>query len=146
VDEESSTDPILERKIRHFVYPLDPGDLHQIKVWRQGAGRVDLASSGGHQAEFSGRRIFPYNFLLKHYPLRSPEQARRKIFVERRPRYAPHEREIGWHIHYDELNADHRFIWNAAELIDFEAPATRRAYLLESIARLGIISHAADAR
>ena len=99
----------LERQIRHFEYSRVPGHFSQTKVWRQGAERIDLASSGGHQAQFPGNKIFPYKFLLKHYPLRSPEQARRKIFVERQPRYAPQERAIGWHTHYDEFKADQRF-------------------------------------
>ena len=82
--------------------------------------------------------------LLKHYPLRNPGQARRKVFGERRPRYSPEEREFGWHTHYDEIQAYHPFKWDAAELIDFEAPATRRIYLLESIAGIGIVRNTAD--
>jgi hypothetical protein len=139
VDAELSPTLSLERQIRNFEYSRAIGHFSQIRVWRQGTERVDLASSGGHEAQFSGRKIFPYKFLLKHYPLRSAEQARRKIFVERRPRYAPAEREFGWHIHYDEFEADQRFVWSAADLIDFEAPATRRTYLVESIAGIGII-------
>ena len=144
VDDGRSPAPSLERQIRHFEYSRVPGHFLQIKVWRQGGQRVDLARSGGHQAEFAGRRIFPYKFLLKHYPLRSTEQARRKIFSERRPRYAPQERDMGWHTHYNECRADQRFIWDAADLIDFDAPATRATYLLESIAGIGIIRGTAD--
>jgi hypothetical protein len=139
VDDGLSAAAGLERHIRHFGYSRLPAHFEQTKAWRQGFARVDLASSGGHQAEFPGRKIFPYKFLLKHYPLRSPEQARRKIFGERRSRYAPEERAIGWHTHYDDFDVGDRFIWNPAELIDFEAPATRRTYLLESIAGIGIV-------
>lgn len=132
----------LERHARHFEYSRELGHFEQIKVWRQPAGRVDLVSSGGHQARFPGRKTFPYKFLLKHYPLRTPQQARVKIFCERRPRYSPEERKMGWHTHYDHFSTEQPFLWDAVELIDFEAPATRGTYLLESIAGIGIVRHA----
>jgi hypothetical protein len=133
----------LEREIRYFEYSRVPAHFDQIKAWRQGSGRVDLGS-GGHHAEFPGRRVFPYKFLLKHYPLRSTEQARRKIFDERRPRYSPEERSMGWHTHYDQFTVGDRFVWDAGELIDFEAPETRSRYLVESIAGIGIRQDGAE--
>lgn len=136
----------LERHTRHFEYSREIGHFEQIKVWRQPVGRVDLASTGGHQARFPGRKIFPYKFLLKHYPLRNPQQARQKIFRDRRPRYSPEEREMGWHTHYDQFDAGQPFIWDAGELIDFEAPATRGIYLLESIAGIGIVRNTAETK
>ena len=36
-------------------------------------------------------------------------------------------------------------MWNAAEVIDFEAPAARRTHLLEATAGMGIICNTADA-
>ena len=50
------------------------------------AQQPDLAGSGGHEAVFTGRRVFPYNFLSKHYPVRSQAHGERKIFVERSAR------------------------------------------------------------
>ena len=38
---------------------------------------------GGHDARFPGRRVFPYKFLLLHYPARSQEQGERKVFRDR---------------------------------------------------------------
>jgi hypothetical protein len=129
----------LERHIRHFEFSADPAYFIQAKAWRQSIKPVGLVHTAGHDAYFPERRIFPYKFLLKHYPLRSPSQARRKIFVERRPRFAPEERGAGWHYHYDAFDKNDSYVWNAAELIDFEAPATRFRFLVEMISGVGIV-------
>jgi hypothetical protein len=90
----------------------------QIRAWRA-RSRVDLASSGGHEAQFEGRRVFPYHFLLKHYPLRSQEQAERKVYRERRGRWNQAERARGWHHHYDHIPDGQSFIWPAEGLSEF---------------------------
>ena len=46
-----------------------PYDRVQIRCWKK-APDVDLASSGGHEARFEGRRVFPLRFILRHYPIR----------------------------------------------------------------------------
>jgi len=80
-----------------------PCDEIQIKAWKHNpAFPVDLVSTGGHAAEFVGRCVFPIKFLLRHYPLRSTEQQRRKIAVERRARFDPIEVDVGWHLQYDD--------------------------------------------
>jgi hypothetical protein len=139
IDGEFAPGRGLERHIRHFEFSNDRADFIQAKAWRQSTKPVGLAHTAGHDAYFPERRIFPYKFLLKHYPLRSPSQARRKIFVERRPRFAPEERKAGWHYHYDTFDENDSYIWNAAELIDFEAPATRFRFLVETISGIGIV-------
>ena len=73
----------------------------QIRCWKKTAEKVDLVSTGGHETIFTGRRVFPIRFPMRHYPLRSAEHARRKVNQERRPRFDPAERARGWHIHYD---------------------------------------------
>lgn len=139
IDDRFAPGRVLERHIHHFQFSVGPADFIQTKAWRQSSKAVGLVHTGGHDAYFSERRIFPYKFLLKHYPLRSPSQARRKIFIERRPRFAPEEREAGWHHHYDAFDKNDSYIWNAAELIDHEAPATRFRFLVEFISRVGIV-------
>jgi hypothetical protein len=146
VDDGFAPGQVLERHIHHFHFSADPADFIQTKAWRQSSKTVRLAHTGGHDAYFPERRIFPYKFLLKHYPLRSPSQARRKIFIERRPRFAPEEREAGWHRHYDAFDNNDSYIWNAAELIDNEAPATRFRFLVEFISRVGIVRDKLTAR
>jgi hypothetical protein len=100
---------------------------------------VRLVESAGHEAGFAGRRIFPYKFVLKHYPLRGPAHARRKIFVDRRPRYSPEERAEGWHVHYDHWTAEDRFVWDRRDLIEFDEERTRRDFLVELISGIGIV-------
>jgi hypothetical protein len=92
--------------------------LLQVKGWSS-RSRVDLATSGGHEAAFAGRRVFPYRFMLKHYPIRSQAQAEGKIFRDRLPRWNPAERSQGWHVQYDGIAPGQRFIWAAESLTPF---------------------------
>lgn len=78
---------------------------------------------GGHDMAFDGRRVYPTRFILRHYPFRTQAQAERKVFVERRPRYAPANRAKGWHMHLDHIRPGHRFIQEPAGLREYD-PAT----------------------
>lgn len=71
------------------------------------------------------KRVFPLNFVLRHYSLRNPEQARRKVLQERIPRFTEERRERGWHVHYDALVTDHPFIWPPDELNTWEWDSPR---------------------
>ena len=127
-----------ERSLTLFEFDDQPGSFWQVKAWFQGAEPVDLVSVGGHQALFSDRRIFPYKFILKHYPLRSPEQGRRKVFRDRLPRYSPEEIAKGWHHHYNHLEPSDPFLWDPEKLIAFDE-AARNKYLLELLTGIGLI-------
>ena len=127
-----------ESAFRFFEFGKHPGHFSQVKAWRQGEECIALASSGGHQAEFPERRIFPYKFLLKHYQLRSPAQARQKVF-ERRSRFPPQERAMGWHYHYNHLTNNDSFVWCSSELTEFDERKTRRRFSTELIAGIGIV-------
>lgn len=129
----------VETLIDHFEFGRRSGHFSQIKAWRQGRVPVELASSGGHEAVFPERRVFPYKFLLKHYPLRHQEQALRKVFKERRERFAPAERADGMHIQYDAWTVEDQFLWDKKNLIRFDDVETRREYLTELISGIGII-------
>ncbi len=84
-----------------FYQPAAAFDKVQIRCWKKAATQVDLASSGGHEARFPGRRVFPVRFPMRHYPVRSEAHARRKVFLERKPRFDPEEVARGWHVQYD---------------------------------------------
>jgi glycosyltransferase involved in cell wall biosynthesis len=99
---------ISMQTLQWFEFGKRPGHLVQWKAWRQGHERVDLATWGGHEAKFSHQRDYPFNFILKHYPLRSFEQRARKL-QERRERWSSEERRIGWHTHYDNIVGIPRF-------------------------------------
>ncbi|MFN3349638.1 hypothetical protein [Pseudorhodoplanes sp.] len=128
----------LEQTLTMFEFGKRPGHFLQTKVWKQGDRRVSLSKGGGHDVQFNGRKVFPYKFLLKHYPLRSPEHARKKIFAERLPRYAPELKSSGWHSHYDRYSQEEEFIWKPEGLIEFQEPVVWRDYLLEFISGIGI--------
>lgn len=79
--------------------PLDARLTH-VKAWKVLPGvRVDLATSGGHDVQFPGRVVAPERLILKHYPLRGPAQAARKLADYAR-RWDPAERARGWHAQY----------------------------------------------
>jgi len=91
---------------------------HQ-KAWKPQPQPVRFAASGGHNAEFPGRRAFPYRFLLRHYPIRSTSHGRRKVLTERKGRFSPEERERGWHVHYDHYSETSEFSWTPSSLHRF---------------------------
>jgi hypothetical protein len=138
IDEGFSAGDDPERAFRYFEFGGFFAHHFQIKTWRQGSARVDLTQSAGHDARFERRRVFPYKFLLKHYPLRNSAQASRKIFTERKPRYAAATRAKGWHVQYDRYTSGDSFVWNADELIEFDEATTRSRHLVEVIAGIGI--------
>ena len=84
-------------------------DRVQIKCWKK-TESIDLTSSGGHDAQFSSRRVFPLRFILRHYPIRSQAHGTRKVFEERKPRFSDEERQQGWHVQYDALGPGHQFL------------------------------------
>ncbi len=127
----------VEGHMRHFRFGTRPGHFVQVKAWRADRGAVDLAGSGGHDAQFSGRDVFPYKFLLKHYPLRSQEQGRRKVFVDRRGRGNPQERAMGWHTQYDAIQPEQTLIVPADELLGHDA-AFATEYLVERLTGAGL--------
>lgn len=90
------------------------------RAWLQGAETVDLATTGGHSADFAGVVDFPYRLLIKHYPVRSQEQGARKIFHDRVARWSDHEREVlGWHSHYNAVAGARDLVWDKAGLHRF---------------------------
>ena len=69
----------VEGQLRYFSFSDHPGHYHQRKAWKNCGCRVSLAASAGHDVCFPGRRVYPFKFLLKHYPIRSEEHGRRKV-------------------------------------------------------------------
>lgn len=123
----TAADP-REGDIRTRLQYFEPGrtfDNQQIKCWKKTGAVVDLASSGGHSAEFSERRVFPIRFPLRHYPIRSQAHGERKIFDERVPRFTPEERARGWHVQYDEWSPGASFVRDPATLTRYDPDRVR---------------------
>ena len=81
------------RRTMRWYYPFAPRPLHRVSAWKR-QPRVDLVSTGGHQAKFRGRRISPQRLFLRHYLVLSHEHMLRK-YVHRR--YDAGEVRNGWH-------------------------------------------------
>jgi glycosyltransferase involved in cell wall biosynthesis len=109
---------------RHYTLGR-PWDKLQIRCWKKLDVPLDLASSGGHEASFPGRRVFPLRFLLRHYPIRGQAHGERKVLRERLPRFVPAERARGWHVQYEGVGPGHRFIRDPAELVLYDPLAVR---------------------
>jgi glycosyltransferase involved in cell wall biosynthesis len=113
--------------IREAFQHYDAGeafDRTQIKCWKKSES-VDLASTGGHEARFPSRRVFPVRFILRHYPVRSQAHGTRKVFEERKPRFSEEERQRGWHVQYDALNPGHQFLRDPATLHRYDPEQVR---------------------
>ena len=95
----------------------------QIRCWRRGDHPVDLSSSGGHDAMFPARRVFPIRFILRHYPIRGRAHLLRKVLTERN--YAPQERARGWHIHYEQRALDGRAATPSEDTFIYDAERVR---------------------
>jgi chemotaxis protein histidine kinase CheA len=99
-------------------------DVEQVKCWRA-SGPVDLATTGGHDARFPTRRIFPVRFPLRHYPIRSQAQGEKKVLSDRQPRFLASERAKGWHVQYDGFKPGSRFIQSPDGLLPFDLERVR---------------------
>jgi len=125
---------------QHFEFGKRPGHFIQKKAWKKQPERVMLADGGGHDVGFPGRRVYPLRFLLRHYPIRSQEHGRRKVFAERLARFNAQERkERGWHNHYDAFPAMDTLIRDSAELLPFDDRRFHTEYLTERLAGIGIL-------
>lgn len=65
------------KEMKHYYY-FRPDVLRLVRIWKDTGVQVDLAPSGGHSATFVNRRIYPQNFILRHYILLSKAHAMEK--------------------------------------------------------------------
>lgn len=112
----------------HWAPPA-PHDKLRINAWKK-APRVDLVSSGGHEARFPGRRVFPIRFLLRHYSIRSQAHGERKVFAERGPRWGDEGQLRGWNVHYGQYPRDAKFVRDPTTLAPYDGEAVRAELFL----------------
>lgn len=128
------------RQFEYFDFGRRPGHFNQVKAWKNLGQKITLADTGGHDVNFPGRKIFPYKFLLRHYPVRSQVHGEKKILVDRKPRYNLMERtQLGWHGHYDDVQPGHNFLCVPESLIRFDPESFYQEYLVERISGVGIV-------
>ena len=111
-------------------YSQSAHDRLQVRCWKNTGAAVDLAASGGHDASFAGRAVFPLRFILRHYPVRGQQHGERKVFRERKNRYLPEERSRGWHVQYDDVREGTSFIRAPDDLTRYDPDAVRVALTL----------------
>jgi len=128
-----------ERYFRHFEFPTQPTAFRQQKAWKNCGRPIHMAASGGHDLPFESQRVYPFKFLLKHYPFRSQEHGERKVFRERKPRWNPAERARDWHRQYDSVRKGHRFEKQASGQILFDEDDFNRTFLVERLSGVGVI-------
>lgn len=126
-----------ERSLTHFEFGRRPGHFLQIKAWKN-TSPVSLALSGGHEAQFNGRKIFPLKFLTKHYPLRTIQQAEKKIFQERLPRMQIEKQKKGWHTHYDKYLRAEISAWKPTDLFPWFENHFYTEFLVPRISGIGL--------
>lgn len=133
VDNDFESGADYESYFRYCAFtPLSASYFH-VKAWKNTGSPVCFHHSAGHVLSFDGLKVFPYKFLLKHYPIRSQRHGEKKIFVNRKPRYAPEERSMGWHIHYDNYKDGCSFIRRPEDLELFNENFYSK-YLVERLA------------
>lgn len=78
-----------------YYYFFSPGPLRLVRAWKKTFWPVDLSTAGGHRAAFRRRRVYPENFILRHYMGLSREHIIDKYARQRV--YSPAEVQRGWH-------------------------------------------------
>lgn len=103
----NSREKNVRKKLQFYTY----SDNFRYKAWRHYPKATDR-ETGGHYPIFPrGVRVdlSPRRFIMRHYRFRSPEQAIRRIFQDRLPRYSQQERALKrWHLQYDSFKTDPR--------------------------------------
>ena len=129
-----------QNNLNHFEFGRRPGHFEQVKAWKN-ITKVDLASSGGHQAIFQERCVFPLKFLMKHYPLRNALQANKKVFKDRLPRMATEQKTFGWHTQYDAFGQIGTVDgWDSHKLTPWHPTYFMSDFIVERISGIGLQS------
>lgn len=136
----------FESYFKLFEFSRHRSHFIQIKAWKNLGQRISLAESCGHDVRFEGRRIYPYKFLLKHYPFRSQAHGERKVFLERKARWNSEERAKGFHVQYDDVREGHVFLRQSSELELFDEARFNKTHLVERLSGVGVLRHTRPSR
>lgn len=120
----------------HFEFSIRAGAKHIERFWKNDGRAPEFHASGGHQ-NLAHTRLFPLNLALLHFPIRSREQAVKKIFRDRLPRAQKEMTEKGWHVQYGGFHELSDFIWDSGQLSRISNTIAAE-YLPEITTRAGI--------
>ena len=111
----NSNEPDIRTRLRFYTWW---GDF-LYTAWKY-YPRTSYRESAGHFPIFPKgieTKTSPRKFVMRHYRFRTPEQALRRVFKERLPRYSRIELAKGWHHNYDTCREDPRsFIHDSSGL------------------------------
>ena len=128
----------LESQLPSCTFSDHPGHFHQRRAWKNPGCDVSLAPSAGHDVRFPGRLVYPFKFLLHHYPIRSQQHGERKVFEERVERWNPQERSLGWHRQYDGARPGHSFLRDPAAMKNLDERTFHETYLIQRLSGVGV--------
>ncbi len=77
-DNESFEGKDYVAEMRYYYYFQRGNKKRRINAWKKQTCGVNLARWGGHRIFFEGMRIYPENFIMRHYIALSREHAVRK--------------------------------------------------------------------
>ena len=130
IDNGYSSDISPEPYFKFFEFGKSV-DSPQVKAWKNQFSLVHLDQFGGHSVRFPSLKVFPFQFIIKHYRIRSDDHGRKKVFQDRKSRWDPEERSKGWHIQYDSVQLDTSFIKSPENCFLFDEQSFYTDYLVE---------------
>jgi len=130
----------LGKYFNHYEFGRRTWNFLRVNAWKNLHRPVSLKETGGHHVQFEGARIYPYKFLIKHYPVRSQVHGVKKVLKERKSRWNPEERARGWHVQYDEMDDYFNFLMNPGALNLFDGRVFYKEYLVERLSGVGLIN------
>lgn len=137
IDDSFTSGADLPTALPCFEWGMTEGDELRVNGWKSLGRAVVLHGIGGHWIQFAGAHVFPYNFLLEHYPVRSQAHGVRKVLGDRKPRWNAAERAKGWHVQYDTISEGHDFLRAPRTLMERDELALDRHDLLTRLLRVG---------
>lgn len=104
------------QKTMRWYYPFLPSFPHRVNAWKSNPN-VDLVSSGGHIADFEGKKLYPSSQVMRHYLCLSKKHAESKF---NRP-YSSGEIAKGWHGWRPHVKSEKIFFPSMTELRFWES-------------------------
>jgi glycosyltransferase involved in cell wall biosynthesis len=126
-----------EGQLQYFDFGHRPGHFLRINAWKKQPEKVNLAEGGGHNVQFSGRRLYPYKFLTKHYSVLSQSHGEKKILLDRLPRTEREFTQRSAHTHLRLYKPGHIFYRDPQSLHRFDDDFYKE-FLVEAISGVGV--------
>jgi glycosyltransferase involved in cell wall biosynthesis len=126
--------------VRDFIHYYEPAtelDKPRINAWKNFGQAIDLTTFMGHKVCFEELKVFPLQFINRHYRIRSQKHGLKKVFQERTNRFDPTEKSAGSHLHYDGWSPDFNFIKDKKELCLYDAARVRKELWFKSAFNAG---------